>query len=127
MNYNIKIILAITLFTAFAFNKVTSIQKENNTQPIISNWDEQDKKIKNPELKKMLEELKKEFMFENDILKKNFKEKQKKLKQEYSLKREVLLEKYRTEKKDIKPIPKVPNKKNKNNILDVKKKPIDKK
>ncbi len=130
MNYKIKIILTITLFIAFAFNKVDTIQKENKNQIITEDWYEKDKNIKNPELKQLLEELKKEFMFENDILKKDFKKKKQKLKEDYSLKREAILEKYKIENKEvIKSIPKEPihNKKDKNNTPDIKKKPIDKK
>ena len=47
MNYNIKILLAITCFIAFSFNKDLIIPTINNNQAHTKDWDEQDKKNKN--------------------------------------------------------------------------------
>ncbi len=129
MNYNIKIILAITCFIAFAFNKDLIIPTVNNDQTHTKDWDEQDKKNKNPELQKLLDELKEEFLAEKDILKKEFKQREKNLKEEYSIKRKELVKKYRTENKskknkNIKTIPPSSDKDEKTNDSDTKKKPI---
>ena len=130
MKYNIKIILVITCFIAFAFNKVSTIPTINNNQTDTKNLNEQDKKIKNPELKKLLDKLKEEFLAEKDILKKEFKQREKNLKEEYSIKRKDLVKKYRTENKSkknkkIKTLPDSSDKDQKTDNSIIKKKPIN--
>ena len=122
INYNIKIVLAVVCFIGFALNKDKTIPIVNNNEIVTPDWDEQDKKIKNPELKKLLDDLKKEFISNREILKKEFKQKQMNLKEEFASKRQELIEKYRNKnKKKIKP---VPNQSNDNEKKDNKKKPI---
>ena len=124
MNYNIKIVLALVCFIGFALNKDMTVPKTNNNQTVTSGWDEEDKKIKNPELKKLLDNLKKDFIAERESLKKEFKKKQNNLKEEFAFKRQELIEEYRNKnKKKIKPIP---NSSNDNEEKDInnEKKPI---
>ena len=127
MNYNIKIVLVLVCFIGFALNKDKTVPKTNNNQTVTSDWDEQDKKIKNPEIKKLLDDLKNDFLTEKGILKKEFKQKQMNLKEEFASKRQELIEKYRNKnKKNIRPLPNQSNNNEKKDNLDNNKKPIKK-
>ena len=126
MTHNIKIILVLTCPVAFALNKDKTIPETNN-KTVASDWEEKDKKIKNPELKKLLDDLKKDFIAETESLKKEYKKKQNNLKEEFAFKRQELIEEYRNKnKKKIKPIPNSSNDNEKKDINNEKKpiKPI---
>lgn len=127
MTHNIKIILVLTCLVAFALNKDKTIPETNNNKTVASDWEEKDKKIKNPELKKLLDDLKKDFIAETESLKKEYKKKQNNLKEEFAFKRQELIEEYRNKNK-IKPIPNSSNDNKKKDINNEKKpiKPIKK-
>ena len=127
MNHNIKIILVLTCLVAFSLNKDKTIPETNNNKTVASDWEEKDKKIKNPELKKLLDDLKKDFIAETESLKKEYKKKQNNLKEEFAFKRQELIEEYRNKNK-IKPIPNSSNDNKKKDINNEKKpiKPIKK-
>ena len=129
MTHNIKIILVLTCLVAFALNKDKTIPETNNNKTVASDWEEKDKKIKNPELKKLLDDLKKDFIAETESLKKEYKNKQNNLKEEFAFKRQELIEEYRNKnKKKIKPIPNSSNDNEKKDINNEKKpiKPVKK-
>ena len=127
MTHNIKIILVLTCLVAFALNKDKTIPETNNNKTIALDWEEKDKKIKNPELKKLLDDLKKDFIAETESLKKEYKKKQNNLKEEFAFKRQELIEEYRNKNK-IKPIPNSSSDNKKKDINNEKKpiKPIKK-
>ena len=127
MKYQIKILLLSFCIFGLAISQIKkketiSQNKIMSVDPDTKNWDDLDKNIKDPELQKLFEELKKEFRNERDILKKDFKKKMEELKNEYSNKRKDLRKKYKKEKrtnKKAKPLD--PNKK-KDEVNSLKKK-----
>ena len=108
MTYRSKI--TIILICLFSFGNSQEISKginSKNENMIKANsnekeWDIEDKNINNPWLQKLLDDLKKEFTMEQDILMKEFKQKVSNLKKLYSDKRETLKNKFKND--DIKKI-----------------------
>ena len=97
--YNFSIlafIFSIALSQVQSLNKNIPLDKDSD----IIKWDEETKKIKNPELQRLLNELKQEFIKEKEILHNNFKDKVKLLKKDYSSKRKALIKEYRKKNKN---------------------------
>ena len=98
MNYPKFLIL--TLIVSISFSQVSNTPKQKKIKindPELQGWNEEDSKIDNPELQKILEELKLEFVGERDLLKAEHKKKVDLLKQEYAEKRKAIMKKYRKE------------------------------
>ena len=70
--------------------------------PDTKDWNNEIKKIKDPELRKLLKELNIEFNNEKDYLKKEFKKKLEALRKEYLEKRQKLKKKYKKRKRNKK-------------------------
>lgn len=116
MKYQIKILLISICILGIGLSqdknkKVIPQNKIVQIDPDTKHWEEEDKNIKDPELQKLLEELKMEFKSERDELKKQFKKKLEALKKEYANKRKNLKKKYRKKNKKKRP-DKKPNKLN---------------
>ena len=100
-----KYIITIILICLFSFGNSQEVSKginSKNENIIKANsnekeWDIEDKNINNPWLQKLLDDLKKEFAMEQDILVKEFKQKVSNLKKLYSDKRETLKNKFKNE------------------------------
>ena len=101
MNY-IYNFLILVFILSISFSQVESINKNKplDKDSDIIKWDEETKKIKNPELQKLLNELKEEFIREKEILHNDFKNKVKLLKNDYSSRRKALIKEYRKNNKN---------------------------
>ena len=101
MKYQIKILLIsiCILGIGLSQNKYKDVipggNKKINIDPDTQHWDKEDKNVTDPELQRLLEELKIEFKSERDDLKKQFKNKIEALKKEYTNKRKNLRNKYK--------------------------------
>ena len=101
MKHQIKIllisicILGISLSQDKYKNVVPGGEKKIHIDSDTQHWDKEDKNIKDPELQKLLEELKIEFKSEKDALKNRFKNKIEALKEEYANKRKNIKKKFR--------------------------------
>ena len=124
MKYQIKILLISICMLGISLsegkkNQIIPQDRVVQFDPNIKHWGEEDKNIKDPELQKLLEELKIEFKSEKENLKKQFKKRIDALKEEYSNKRNKLKKKYRKKNKkkrpDKKPESLNPDKKKKKN------------
>ncbi len=103
MKYQIKILLISICMVGVALSqeKKKQIIPQDRVVQFDSDtkyWEEEDKNIKDPELQKLLEELKIEFKTETGIIKKQFKKRIEALREEYSNKRNKLKKKYRKKK-----------------------------
>jgi len=108
MKYQIKILLISICIIGIVLSQskekdIVSQNKIVQTDPDTKKWDNADKNIQDPELQKLLEELKMEFKTERDALKKDFKKRVDALKEEYSNKRENLKKKYKKRNKKKRP------------------------
>tara|TARA_Y100000768_G_scaffold293794_1_gene227693 strand:- start:462 stop:806 length:345 start_codon:yes stop_codon:yes gene_type:complete len=100
-----KMIFIILMFSlCFCDNK--SIHKIEEDK--IEYWESEDKKIQNPELKKLLEQLTNDFKSDKEILKKEYKKNIDLLKLDYKERRREIKKKYfkRNPKKKVKKIDK---------------------
>ncbi len=132
MKHQIKILLVSFCIVGLAISQskkkeIVSKDKVMNIDSDTKHWDDADKNIKDPELKKLLEELNNEFKNERDILKRNFKNKIDELKKEYSNKRKDLRKKYKKEKRTNKKAKSLDPNKKKDEVNSVKKKEKTKK
>ena len=101
MNYIYNFFI-LTSIISLSFTQVESVDKNKplDKDSDIIKWDEETKKIKNPELQKLLNELKEEFIREKEILHNVFKDKVKILKKDYSSRRKALIKEYRKKNKN---------------------------
>ena len=101
MNYIYNFFILASIIS-LSFTQVESVNKNKplDKDSDIIKWDEETKKIKNPELQKLLTELKEEFIREKEILYNVFKDKVKILKKDYSSRRKALIKKYRKKNKN---------------------------
>jgi len=86
-----KMIFIILMFSLCLSDKkpIDKIKEDK-----IENWESEDKKIQNPELRKLLEQLRIDFKNDKEILKKEFKKNIELLKQDYKEKRREIKKKY---------------------------------
>ena len=93
-------------------NKIAETDKE------IKNWEDEDKTIKDPELQKVLEQLRNEFKFDREELKKDYKKRIDLLKKDYKERRKKIKKEYYKNNPDKKPRSLNPYKKKKMNDPD---------
>ena len=109
MKYQIKIllisicILGIGLSQDKYKNVVPGGEKKIHVDPDTQHWEKEDENIKDPELQKLLEELKIEFKSERYALKNRFKKKIEALKEEYANKRKNIKKKFINRNKKKRP------------------------
>ena len=96
-NNHIKTFI-ITLLIISNLSALDKTVKNTHVNSEIKEWNQEDKRINNPELQMLLEQLKREFSTERDILEKEFRMKVKSLKEEYARKRELLKNQYKKDK-----------------------------
>jgi len=100
-----KMIFIILMFSLCLSEKkpIDKIEEDK-----IEYWESEDKKIQNPELRKLLEQLRIDFKSDREILKKEYKKNIDLLKSDYKNKREEIKKKYlkNNSKKKIKKIKK---------------------
>ena len=100
-----KYFIIVLLISASLTQRLDNKKHQNLKPNSIDLWEKENKKIKNPELKKELKKLNEEFQNKRENIKNNFKEKIKplklkkdndisNLKSEYLNKRKLLFEKY---------------------------------
>ncbi len=117
MKFHIYILLSV-LFVSFSITQkdkapAKDLPHSQKVDPIEKEWNDEIKKAKDPELKRLLEELRQDYLYERDILKKEYKTKLKNLKSDFSDRRKELIKKYRKENrkkksKDKSNLPSVP-------------------
>ena len=95
MNYKNRILLALILLFTIGYTQVLRNNNLKNKNRAANNihlkeWNKEDRRINNPELQRLLEELKNDFLRERNILEKEFNQKVLDLKRQYSAKREQL-------------------------------------
>lgn len=86
-----KMIFIILMFS-LCLSEKKSIDKIEEDK--IEYWESEDKKIQNPELRKLLEQLRIDFKSDREILKKEYKKNIDLLKSDYKNKREEIKKKY---------------------------------
>jgi len=98
MNYIYNFFI-LSFILSISFSQVESINKNKplDKDSDVIKWDEETKKIKNPELQRLLNDLKEEFIKEKEILHNDFKDKVKLLKKDYSSRRKALIKEFRKE------------------------------
>ena len=101
MKFHIYILLSV-LFVSFSITQkdkapAKDLPQSQKVDPIEKEWNDEIKKAKDPELKRLLEELRQDYLYERDILKKEYKTKLKNLKSDFSDRRKELIKKYRSE------------------------------
>ena len=108
MKHQIKFLLIFIFMLTICMSEPVKKKEFDNNRTIIEldpdskDWNKEIKKIKDPELRKLLEELNIEFNNEKDYLKKEFKEKLEALRKEYVGKRQKLKKKYKKRKRNKK-------------------------
>tara|TARA_Y100000588_G_scaffold292170_1_gene311444 strand:+ start:774 stop:1214 length:441 start_codon:yes stop_codon:yes gene_type:complete len=107
MKFHIYILLSV-LFVSFSITQkdkapAKDLPQSQKVDPIEKEWNDEIKKAKDPELKRLLEELRQDYLYERDILKKEYKTKLKNLKSDFSDRRKELIKKYRKENRKKKP------------------------
>ena len=115
MKYQIKFLFILILMLAICLSKVENKKILNNNiielDSDTKDWDKEDRKIKDPELRKLLKKINIEFKDEKNYLKKEFKKELEALRKEYLNKREKLKKEYKQNDKPDKPKKIRPNKK----------------
>lgn len=108
MNYKNRILLALIFMFAIGYTQVSRNNNLKNKKRATNNihlkeWNKEDRRINNPELQRLLEELKNDFLRERNILEIEFKQEVSDLKKQYSEKREQLKDQFiDINKKEIK-------------------------
>ena len=79
MKFHIYILLSV-LFVSFSITQkhkapAKDLPQAQKVDPIEKEWNDEIKKAKDPELKRLLEELRQDYLYERDILKKEYKTK----------------------------------------------------
>ncbi len=108
MKNQIKFLLTSIFMLTICMSEAEKKKEFDNSRTIIEldsdtkDWNKEIKKIKDPELRKLLEELNIEFNNEKDYLKKEFKKKLEALRKEYLEKRQKMKKKYKKRKRNKK-------------------------
>ena len=117
------LIFTISIFS-IGLSNIKTIDKNKiiESDKDIKSWEDEDKTVKDPELQKLLQQLRNDFKFDREELKKDYKKRIDILKKDYKERRKKLKKEYYKNNPDKKPRSLKPDKNSRTGNLDKTKK-----
>ena len=114
MNSSIRYLLLISFFSTICFSHITNNNKHKerriDDKKILNVWNNEDKKIKSPNLKNQLDGLKKEYSIEKRSLKEQYEKMIESLIQDHKQRRKDIIKNFKEDRKNNSNINNINNK-----------------